>query len=52
MQNYSCHRIGMTIERNLPGHGKPFKKHPKGRRGFTAWFEHPGQLTLGDKMRL
>ena len=52
MQNYPCHQIGVTIERDLPGHGKSFKQHAKGRRGVTAWVERPGQLALGDKMRL
>ena len=51
-QNYPCHQIGMTIERDLPGHGKSFMQHAKGRRGVTAWTERPGQLALGDKMRL
>lgn len=52
MQNYPCHQIGMTIERDMPGHGKSFKQHAKGRRGVTAWVERPGQLALGNKMRL
>ena len=52
MQNYPCHQTGMTIERDLPGHGKYFKQYARGRRGVTAWVERPGQLALGDKMRL
>ena len=52
MQNYPYHQIGITIERDLPGYGKSFKQHAKGRRGVTAWAERPEQLALGDKMRL
>ena len=52
MQNYPCHQIAMTIERDLPGQGKSFKQHAKGRRGLTAWVERPGQLFLGDQLRL
>ena len=52
MQNYPCHQTGMTIERDLPGHGKYFKQYARGRRGVTAWVERLGQLALGDKMRL
>tara|TARA_B100000787_G_C15979509_1_gene200952 strand:+ start:318 stop:458 length:141 start_codon:yes stop_codon:yes gene_type:complete len=42
----------MTIERDMPGHGKSLKKHAKGWRGITACVEGLGQLTLSDKMRL
>jgi len=52
MQNYPCHQVGMTIERDLPGQGKSFKAHAKGKRGVTAWVERPGELALGDVLRL
>ena len=52
MQNYPCHQIGITIERDLPRLGKSFKQYAKGRRGVTVWVERPGQLTLGDQLRL
>ena len=52
MQNYPCHQIGMTNERDLLELGKSFKKHAQGWCGVTAWVECPGQPTLGDKMRL
>ena len=52
MQNYPCHQVGMTIERDLPGQGKSFKAHAKGKRGVTAWVERPGDLVLGDMLRL
>ena len=42
----------MTIERDLPGQGKSFKAHAKGKRGVTAWVERPGELDLGDVLRL
>ena len=51
MQNYPCHQIAMTIERDLPGQGTSFKQHAKGW-GLTAWVERPGQLFLGDQLRL
>jgi len=52
MQNHPCHQVGMTIERDLPGQGKSFKAHAKGKRGVTAWVERPGDLALGDVLRL
>ena len=52
MQNYPCHQVGMTIERDLPGQGKSFKAHAQGKRGVTAWVERPGALALGDVLRL
>ena len=52
MQNYPCHQVGMTIERDLPGQGKSFKAHSNGKRGVTAWVERPGDLVLGDVLRL
>ncbi len=52
MQNFPCHQIAMTIERDRPGHGKAFKDKAQGKRGVTAWVERPGQLALGDQLRL
>ncbi len=52
MQNFPCHQIGKTIERDRPGKGKSFKDKAKGKRGVTAWVERPGQLALGDRLRL
>lgn len=52
MKNYFCHQIGMTIECDLPKHGKAFKQYAKVRRGITAWVERPEKLALGDKIRL
>ena len=52
MQNYPCHQVGMTIERDMPGQGKSFKGYATGKRGVTAWVERPGDLNLGDVLRL
>ena len=52
MQNRPCHQIGMTIERDLPGQGKGFKIHSKGKRGVTAWVERPGLIKIGYNVRL
>ena len=52
MQNHPCHQIGKTIDLDLPGKGQEFTHHAKGRRGITAWVERPGQLNLGDMLKL
>lgn len=52
MQNYPCHQIGKTIERDKPGFGKAYKEHAKARRGVTAWVERPGTLRPGDLLTL
>jgi MOSC domain-containing protein YiiM len=52
MQNQPCHQIGKTIDLDFPGKGREFTHHAKGRRGITAWVERPGQLNLGDTLKL
>jgi MOSC domain-containing protein YiiM len=52
MQNHPCHQIGKTIDLDFPGKGRDFTHHAKGRRGITAWVERPGQLNLGDTLKL
>ncbi len=52
MQNRPCTFVSREIEKDLPGHGKPFRPAAKGRRGVTAWVERPGLLSVGDCMRL
>lgn len=52
MQNHPCHQIGKTIDLDFPGKGREFTHHAKGRRGITAWVERPGQLNLGDMLKL
>ena len=52
MQNRPCVYPAKEIEKDHPGHGKGFLPAAKGRRGVTAWVEHPGPLVLGEKLRL
>ena len=52
MQNRPCHLPAREIEADKPGHGKPFKEAAKGRRGVTASVERPGNLSVGDRLRL
>ena len=52
MQNRPCTFVSREIEKDMPGHGKPFRPAAKGRRGVTAWIERPGSLRVGDRMRL
>lgn len=52
MHNRPCVYPAREIEKDQPGHGKGFLSAAKGKRGVTAWVEHPGPLKLGDKMRL
>lgn len=51
-QNGPCTLTARTIERARPGHGKAFKAAAAGRRGVTAWVEHPGRLVPGERLRL
>ena len=52
MESRPCHLIAPVIDEDTPGHGKGFKAAAKDRRGVTASVERPGQLRLGDKLRL
>jgi len=52
MENAPCRFPGEIIERHRPGHGKRFPKVAIGRRGVTLWVERPGQLAIGDRLRL
>lgn len=52
MHNRPCHFPGMEIEKDRPGHGKPFMRAAEGRRGVTAWVEREGPLAVGDSLRL
>lgn len=52
MENRPCNIPAREIEKDLPGHGKPFKQAATGKRGVTAWVERPGTLRVGDKLRL
>ncbi|MEP3330656.1 MOSC domain-containing protein [Sedimentitalea sp.] len=52
MENLPCIWPAKEIERDHPGFGKAFKPAAEGRRGVTAWVEHPGEMTVGDRLRL
>ncbi len=52
MENRPCTFPSLTIEKQHPGKGKPFKAAAKGKRGVTAWVERPGTLRLGDTLTL
>ena len=52
MHNRPCLYPAKEIEKDAPGHGKTFKPAAEGRRGVTAWVEHPGPLSIGDTLRL
>ncbi len=52
MENRPCVIPGREVEADQPGHGTAFKPAAKGRRGVTAWVERPGDLKLGDRMKL
>lgn len=52
MENRPCTLAAREVERAHPGHGIGFKPAARGKRGVTAWVEHPGRLQLGDRLRL
>ncbi|KIC41267.1 sulfurase [Ruegeria sp. ANG-R] len=52
MENRPCVLPGREIESESPGYGAAFKPAAQGRRGVTAWVERPGQLRLGDTLKL
>ncbi|MES0864088.1 MOSC domain-containing protein [Ruegeria sp. SCPT10] len=52
MENAPCILPGREIEAEHAGHGAGFKPAAKGRRGVTAWVERPGELRVGDRMKL
>jgi MOSC domain-containing protein YiiM len=52
MENLPCNIPARSIEKAHPGHGKGFKAAAAGNRGVTAWVARPGELVLGETMRL
>lgn len=52
MENLPCIWPAKEIERDHPGFGKAFKPAAEGRRGVTAWVEHPGEMSVGDRLHL
>ena len=52
MQNRPCHLPAKVISSVSETAAKSFKTAAKGRRGVTAWVEHPGHLAVGNQLRL
>jgi len=52
MENRPCVLPGREIEAETPGYGAAFKPAAQGRRGVTAWVEHPGRLSPGEMLKL
>ena len=52
MENRPCIYPGQEIEAEAAGFGKLYKPAAKGRRGVTAWIEHGGRLSVGDRLVL
>ncbi len=52
MENRPCVLPGREIEKDQPGHGTRFKAAAEKRRGVTAWVERPGNLQIGEQLRL
>lgn len=52
MENHPCIYPGKEVQKDLPGAGPRFKPAARGQRGVTAWVEYPGELKLGDTLRL
>ncbi len=52
MENRPCVLPGREIEQEAAGFGARYKPAAKGRRGVTAWVEHGGRLSVGDKLVL
>lgn len=52
MENAPCQFPAREIEARHPGHGRRFIAAARGRRGITAWVECPGQVEIGDGLRL
>ena len=52
MENRPCHLPAKVIDADYPGAGAKFKTAANGKRGVTAWVECPGQVRVGDEVRL
>jgi hypothetical protein len=52
MENRPCIFPGREINKAHAGFGPKFKPAARARRGITAWVERPGQLKVGDSLRL
>lgn len=52
MANRPCNLPAREIAEEHAEAGRRFKAAARGRRGITAWVERPGELGLGDVLRL
>ena len=52
MENRPCVWPGREIDREHKGLGPKFKTAAENRRGVTAWVERPGNLVVGDRLKL
>ncbi|MDJ1006938.1 MAG: sulfurase [Paracoccaceae bacterium] len=52
MENRPCHLPAKVIDETAPGKGAAFKAAARNRRGVTAWVERPGEIAIGDPLRL
>jgi len=51
-ENAPCRYPADVIESHHPGKGRAFPTVAKHKRGITAWVERPGQLALGERLRV
>ncbi|MFT6773789.1 MAG: hypothetical protein ACJA1L_001499 [Paracoccaceae bacterium] len=51
-ENGPCRFPADLIEVEHPGHGRKWAKAAMGRRGVVAWVERPGEIKIGDALRL
>lgn len=52
MENLPCLQPAKSLAVDVGEKAKLFKRAAAGRRGVTAWVEHPGRLAIGDTIRL
>jgi len=52
LENGPCNFVSEVIEEHHPGKGMRFVKCALGRRGLSAWVEKPGEIALGEEVRL
>jgi hypothetical protein len=52
MENGPCRFAAEQIDKHRPGKGMSFAKVAAGRRGVTGWVEKPGEITVGESVRL
>lgn len=52
LENRPCVFPAKIIESHYPGKGKQFVGKAMQRRGFTAWVERPGDVSIGDTVTI